>query len=382
MIINGTPYGTPTPQYVTYGGMIDEDNSNPLTAVTYIDDAIGMVKGSTAWDSKPIFRDIKPCLLKNGIVHYYLDPHDFTKKADGTPADITSGNDGDVMIEFSYAGFQFTSPMANKPEWRLTTRKYADATAYNYDPLSRYQVGDRDKFYVGAYLGWVSSGKLRSLSGKTPTANQTIATFRAQAQANGIGYQQLTWGIVRYLQVLFLLRYGNRDSQSALGQGLTRGTNVASTGATNYEGMYYGNTTNGNDRVKFAGIEDIWGNLTQWVDGLYINSSSYILTAYKDFNDTAVGYTNGGRGSLINDDDIPGYLRYTQATNAGGALISQKIYGSESTYYTDYARFRGRCLPDFGGSWGDGAMAGIFKVFINWLATEAAPTRGARLCYI
>ena len=30
-----------------------------------------------------IFKDIKPCVLKNGVVQYYLDPNDFTKRVDG-----------------------------------------------------------------------------------------------------------------------------------------------------------------------------------------------------------------------------------------------------------------------------------------------------------
>ena len=53
--------------YKIYGVAIDLTNSNPETAVTYTDDAVGMTGGAAAWDSMNIFKDIKPCVLKNGV---------------------------------------------------------------------------------------------------------------------------------------------------------------------------------------------------------------------------------------------------------------------------------------------------------------------------
>jgi hypothetical protein len=159
---------TPQP-YKIYGVAIDLANSNPETAVTYTDDAVGMTGGAAAWDSMNIFKDIKPCLLKNGVVQYYLNPNDFTKKADGSAADITSGNDGDVMIEIPKTGYSI-STAGNT----LTVKVTDDPNNPNfkYYAHSRATEGDRSKLYIGTYLGWNNGGKLRSLSGKAPTANQ------------------------------------------------------------------------------------------------------------------------------------------------------------------------------------------------------------------
>lgn len=95
--------------YATYGVRIDTDNFNSETSVTYTDDAVGMVAGSIDWDTCPIFKDIKPCLLKDGVVEYYLNPYDFTKKEDGTVATINNEDEGDVMIEFPKIGFKITT---------------------------------------------------------------------------------------------------------------------------------------------------------------------------------------------------------------------------------------------------------------------------------
>lgn len=43
---------------------------------------------------------------------------------------------------------------------------------------------DSDAVYIGAYLGFIEGGKLRSISGKEPTGNVTIGNFRTNAKAN------------------------------------------------------------------------------------------------------------------------------------------------------------------------------------------------------
>ena len=78
--------------YQTYGVSIDLSNSNPETAVTYTDDAVGMVAGSPDWYKMSIFNKIKPCLFKNGAVVGYLNPDNFAQYADGSAADISSGD--------------------------------------------------------------------------------------------------------------------------------------------------------------------------------------------------------------------------------------------------------------------------------------------------
>jgi len=361
--------------YKIYGVSIDLTNSNPETAVTYTDDAVDMTPGS-AWNTMPIFKDIKPCMLKNGVVQYYLNPANFAQKADGTAADITSGNDGDVMIEIPKTGFKITT-VGNTLTIKVTENPN-DTANFKYYAHTRSAEGDRSKLYIGAYLGWNSGGKLRSLSGKTPTASQTIGTFRNQAQANGTGYDIVSFYPLLLLQCLFLIKYKNRDSQTALGRGYVDGNSAATnTGGTNQKGMCFGETT-GKQQMKFLGIEDFWGNLRWWIDGLFSDSNRNIKTAFQNFNNTGSGYTDRGQGATSN---IGNYMSKPQGTSQTG-FIAKEVSGSASTYFCDYSILNASRLLFFGGYWDDGSDAGAFYLCVNYSASSSYSTLGGRLMYL
>lgn len=367
---------TATPQpFAVYGVTIDLTNSNPLTSVVYTDDAIGMTKGSSAWDAMPIFKDIKPCVLLNGVVQYYLNPNDFTKKADGTAADITSGSAGDVMIEIPKIGFKIAT-VGSTVTVKITENP-ADSN-YKYYAHTRTTEGDRSKLYVGAYLGCDLSSKLRSLSGKTPTASQTHSQFRTLAQANGTGYDKLSFFPIVLLQCLYLIKYGSLDSQTALGRGYVDGNSTAiATGGTNAKGMYFGETT-GKLQMKFLGIEDFWGNLYSMFDGLVTDASRNVLTAFTNFNDTGSGYTNRGQGAT---SDIGGYISKPQGTSELGFLIKEAS-GSTTTHFSDVGYLYASYLPDFGSYWTDGSAAGAFQLRVILSASDSLANRGARIMYL
>ena len=365
-----------TPQlYKIYGVAIDLANSNPETAVTYTDDAVGMTGGASAWDSMNIFKDIKPCLLKNGVVQYYLNPNDFTKKSDGSAADITSGNGGDVMIEIPKTGYSISTA------GNILTVKVTDDPNnpnFKYYAHSRAAEGDRSKLYIGAYLGRNSGGKLRSLSGKTPTASQTIGTFRTQAKANGSGYDLVSFYPLTLLQCLYLIKYKNLDSQSALGRGYVDENSAATnTGGTNQKGMFFGETT-GKQQMKFLGIEDFWGNLPWWIDGLFSDSNRNIKTAFQNFNDTGSGYTDRGQGAT---SDIGNYMSKPQGTSQTG-FIAKEVSGSASTYFCDYTYLLASRLPIFGGYWSSASFAGAFYLYVYREASVSDSKVGGRLMYL
>lgn len=364
---------TAAPQpFATYGVSIDLTNSNPLTSVTYTDGAVGITKGSAAWDTMAIFKDIKPCVLLNGVVQYYLNPANFAQKADGSASDITSGSAGDVMIEIPKTGYQITT--VGNVVTVMITENPADLN-YKYYAHTRVTEGDKSKLYVGAFLGYNLASKLRSLSGVAPTATQTMATFRTQAQANGPGYDLLSFYPYLLLQCLYLIRYGSLDSQTALGRGFVD-ANVAAvnTGGTVAKGMNFGEAT-GNLQMKFLGIEDFWGNLYQFLDGLFSDANWNILTAFTGFNDTGAGYTNRGQGATAN---VGGFLSVPQGSSESG-FIAKTCSGSATTFFSDSAYLYAGCLAHFGGGWSDASNAGAFRLHARLGASASGADYGARL---
>lgn len=357
-----------------YGVRIDKANSNPETAVTYTDDAVGMTGGSSAWDNIYPFNQIKPCVFKNGGVNYYLNPNDFTKKIDGTTADISSGNDGDVMIEFP------------KIYWKIVTNN--DEVFVRYSSIQIDETWkclahtkeniEKTKVYIGAYLGNSISSKLRSLSGKSPTVNQTVSTFRTQAEANGAGYQQMGYYQLLLLQVLYLIRFKNLDSQTALGRGYVNGNSTGtSTGGTNEKGMNFGEIT-GKQQMKFSGIEDFWGNYYSRIDGLFCDLNRNILIGSQNFNDTGSGYYNFGQGATFN---IDGYISDIQGTTETG-FIGKAANGSETTYFSDYGTLIEGSFPIFGGNWSSASYSGAFFLAVSYKLSASAPFIASRLCYV
>ena len=384
----------------TYTVEIDLSNSNPLSSVTYLDDAIGMTKGSSNWDNEIIFKDIKPCVFKDGSVVYYLDKADCTKKVDGSTANL-DGTDGDVMVEFPKFAYKI---------WKSNRKMYVSITNdssvasqndYKYYAFSKESEGDREHFYWGAFKGSLnSSGNLQSIVGQAPAASKTIGAFKQLAQNRGPGYTITSYFQLIALQCLYLIKYGNLNGQSALGQGISgrSGTStdanygpLVTGGTTTFDAgkkMYYGSTSNSGSssdyntaklgHVKFAGIEDFWGNIWEWIDGLTTDNNFNIITNW-DYDSN--NYNNDFTTSSGLTTNSGGYVTDVAGTTESG-FMNIKYGGSASTYFCDYgALYSGRVLL-FGGRWSNGSDCGPFYLNAFNAASSANADVGARLMYL
>ena len=367
--------------WAVWGVDIDTTNSNPKTSVTYTDDAVGIEPNSSEWDE---IIGNKPCILDNGVVLGYLNPNDYTKYENGTSAPITTVGK-DVMVEFPKRGYKITTEN-NIVKIRLTDNP--NASGYSYKPFSRNAEGDRDYFYYGAYKGYVSSSKLYSVSGNTPTVNQTRATFRTYAKSRGTGYAQNGFYQLTYLQCCYLLRFKNLNSQEAVGYGYANGNSgLISTGGTNTIGMNSelmaeSDRTGGKKQIKCLGIEDFWGNIYQWVDGITTDSSRRLCVCHipGSFSDSTSGTNINVIASGVSSD-ISNYLSKVQGSTDGG-FVAKEVSGSDSTYFCDSADLYASRVAYFGGFWNYGASAGAFDLRVDCSASNASSYVGSRLMYV
>lgn len=369
--------GTPQP-YKKLTVKVDLSNSNPSSSVSIADDAIGMTQDEIkAWFGH------YPCLFKDGVEVGKLNPEDFTKFEDGSSADITTvGND--VMIAFPRRGLNISTSGS------IVTISFTDDpdnSDFEYNAHTRGTTA-KDIFYIGAYKGYVSSSKLYSSSGKTPTASQTIGTFRTYAHNRGTGYEQSGFYQLIYRQAMYLMIHQNLNSQTTVGYGYVNSSHSActSTGNTNAYGMdsevikasnptYM---TDQNHQVKCLGIEDFWGNIWEWIDGIVTNSTWNILTGNDNFNDSGSGYTDNGQGATAN---VSGYLTVPQGKTKTG-FLAKTCGGSDSTYFCDSAHLYSSCVTDFGGGWLDASYAGAFLLNVDASASASIATLAARLMYL
>ena len=354
---------------------INLSNSNPASCGSYADDASSMSSGKdvAAWQE---FFGYRPCLFKDGKVVGYLDPTNFTKFENGTNADITSGNAGDVMIQFprrgvliSKSGKVVTVSMTDNP----------NDSSFKYYAHQRGNT-NKDYFYLGAYDGWLSGNKLRSLSGKYPQTNTSIETFDQYGKANGAGYGCIGYYQWLFLQAMYVLQFkGNLNSQSTVGYGNCKNDgSIKNTGRSNTRGMIYGD----NDVVKLFGIEDIWGNVGQLLNNYYANASYHVTTTTDDTVTDVNKYTD--RGSYGGSSNTSGdfYTDCMGTTEAGFTLTYGSMNGSSTTYFCDYGYFRSYCCPFAGGRCGYGDFAGLFYFYVSWRRDGTNSYVGSRLGYL
>ena len=357
-----------------YGIRIDPDESDPSAKVTYIADAVGMTPAYMnyttgefnygSWENA--FFMPRPCMLKNdGTVDYYLDPDDYTKKADGVTASDVANTSyaGNAMMEWGQNGKKIWMKIVpyNKygADIYIADQKvdddYHDWSFHNSDGVSA------DHFYTAIYNGSNSNNVVRSLSNAAVMTNIAGATEYEYAKANNVSGKQV-WGIeviADRLLITFLLVLISKslDTQTSFGKGLVdNGTEALlssfRTGVHDDKGLFYG-TNNGSavtytNAVKVFGMENWWGLVWRRCHGDIMLSDKKTrkrkLTYNTEDGSETVDYNFDGTGY----NTIPGATAAISGTSPSG--ITNMLYtqygptpvntgGSTSTYYCDSSYF-------------------------------------------
>ncbi len=243
--------------------------------------------------------------------------------------------------------------------WQVSLVKQGDDW---YLPNCFYDFDNKkelDYVDVSRYEGSIISGKLQSKTGVTPTNNQSIVQLRSSAVANNTdgkkGYHLWDVHTLDALQVLFTIEFATLDSQSIMkGNTDNTGTSLINTGATDNVKGSSGFVTSGATPMTYRGIENLYGNLAMWTDGLNISNLSLYSCddATKYVSDTftypyyKVGYPlsprNGNITGLGFDKEHPGVTAPTSFNS-----------DSYNTYYHDYGYANGSSnnVVYTGGGW-------------------------------
>lgn len=318
-----TLYG---PKPKVYGVRIDLENPHPTDSVTYIDDASGFTGPADFANVYP-FNQIKPCVLRKGAVAYYLNPNDFTKKADGTPSDITSWLVGDVMIEFPKLYWSV------KKEGKSVFIRFTEAKIDgSFDALAHEKNKViKDKIYISAYpVSLDPDGNYRSVSGKTAATNTVVSTYQSKIITNGSGYQAFGWFQLQMLLLLFVVRYKTLNSDQYFGH-MNTFTNV--TGSLDKVGMNRDGAGVGAN--KFMGLEQFVSSYAQKVAGIYLRTGRIVVTNDGSLYANPTGVESSGYAFEYSQLG-PGFVSDILGTQKG-IFLPTAVAGSVSTFFTDYA---------------------------------------------
>lgn len=383
-----------------YGFEVNPSDSNPATAVSaladcdnadfdsaYMDFANGAFHWGD-WEDAPFLP--RPCMLKNdGTVDYYLDPSDYTKKADGTASDIANTSyAGNAMMEWdtiytlhAVSGGRYITRISNKKlgaSWEAWSFHKKDGTIAEHT-------------YMPIYDGSLVSNVLRSLSGQTPENNHNTATQRTYAQANGTNWDIDYLNDRIMVNDLLTLMSLNLNGQAAYGTGYcTGGSSAASlkqTGTMNDKGLFWG----ANDEsagVKVFGMENWWGNIWKRTLGLTnANGTQKAKMCWgKEDGSTVDGYNTDGSGYVTIPNATPGgttggYVNAVAMTDFGP--FPKTASGSATTYWCDGLWYNNsqNNLALFGGGCSYGLLCGPFCVRLTDAASNAYWYFGARPSY-
>lgn len=307
----------------------------------------------------------RPCMLTYaGVVDHYLNPNDYTQKAEGGASKVADTSfGGNAMMEWP----------------KIYTKRWEEGGVYhfrcsdvpqdeswecwsNYDRLNN-QI---DHFYTPIYFGSNVSSKLRSISGQANIANQNATTEINYAKANGSDWYTEVLADRLLIQDLLVMMGKSTDCQTVFGSGRSDAGSVVNTGTMNSRGMFWG-SNNSTDGVKVFGMEHLWGNMLRRIAGwLYVNGTQKVkLTRGTHDGSTATDYNTDGNG----------YISVSGATfsgSYGGYISSMKTEaygripvtasGSSSTFEADGLWYTNAdsTYALVGGSYADDLLCGPF----------------------
>jgi len=392
---------------IIYGIRWDSENDLMESGVAVGDNFI-----SSDYKTFPVQEQMARGLLTSAGNFTLLDPDDSSQLASGGSATL-DGSSGQVMVRIP----KFHACVFTENNYKYLLISTAEFTFRGHDSFVPPAFGDDDYRYIGAFLGVAATDALdaylisavKDVSAYTtnpnpnPFSNRTRPQFRAQQEA---GFFQYSWGLYEIVWMLFLTEFKAWNSQDVLpgyteasaydygysrpaGRTLSLGNASGSilvdlTGEdSDLDGIV---AADGYVANSYRGIENIFGNLWQFLDGLNIDNTTgdcnvYISNDPVNFaDDTATNYTDTGHAPGFGDSDnyikdmawLGENLTFYPAVIGGGA--------SSSTYITDYHynSAGGWRVLRAGGYLSNGASAGLGYLTANRASSIAHSNISAR----
>ena len=331
---------------------------------------------------------------------------------------IYNGDDGNVMVQIPKF-YYYQDLSGTTKTWKISKYQISGYTlhpAFFKDGIEvdyRYMSAFEGSMYDVSISGFTTSAnipiqmydagdKLKSVANQWPKTNETRAACRSMAQSNGTIWRQMDYYLLSAVQLLYLIEYGNFNSQSMIGAGRT---NLSGGGwtADSYIGRTGFSVKDGNntasvqvggymtDYMTYRGIENFFGNVWKFIDGITIdgtlnNTTSpipvYVSNNRLYFNDNS----STNMQLLVNMTNIgatnEGYI--SNIENCTG-FIPSAVGASSTTKLTDYlmqysSNGNGWRAPFFGASSILGSWAGCFPFYAYFAWSIFSVSFSARLC--
>ena len=338
-----------TPETDPYGFVTMAVTTEPVPAV-------GTGSGSSPFDSYAPWSGMKECNLNaSGTVTAWKGDSSFARSNDYTMVFVP-----EFYVAAKRNGTKQYFYVSDKPKTGMT--KHPGSGKY----VGRYHMN--------------SGGDGYSKTGVSPYVNITRATARSKAKSIGSKYHLYDFAAYCAIIFLYIVEFADWNSQNKIAYGRANRQSTAVTSGKTDTMVYHTGTagsriSDGAAACQYRWVENLWGNVRQWVDGFNANVTTayYCTDPSKYADDTATGYTN--IGTLPAD----GWIKNLIVTD-NGLLIPQTTGGSETTYIPDYMwSSSGWRILVVGGDCSDGANAGLLYFRAQYDSSGSSSSVSARL---
>lgn len=382
---------------IDYTGLEDIYSYGVEWDTTVADPALTRIGNPLLHKSLPIQSQYKGCVANNGVVNYYLDPNDWSKKITGEDS-VLDGTDGTVRVHTpKFYGKSGTNVQDSNKKWvRISTIKMDDTWIEIPEMLidayrsTVNQTGNKAVSVVNTTAQFRGGGNrtandtyldtdaFRSDLGKPRTniSRANMRTYATNAGSEMLCYEYYKW----IFYWAWVIEYATLNSQKAytadltaegyhqggLGDGVT-----AWNGDWNTYNGYYPLTPCGycNDIGNFTGVKDLvipetvinesttvasttfkvprwrgfdnpFGDIWTNLDGIILErtAANQPSSAYTTTDPTAFGDDNTAKGKMtVAGTEIAsdGWIKDYDLGETG-EIIPSVVGGSATTYMCDY----------------------------------------------
>jgi uncharacterized repeat protein (TIGR02543 family) len=373
------------------------DSSVSSTSMTRLGDAIGATGKTTPAQIGPYFDGFAPwsgmklCnVADDGTINAYI----------GEPSFVRDGSNGQVMVRIPKFYYKHTYDEATGKhefwvaEWSSQAEAFLEAAGFKLHPAFIRAGVEKDYVLIGVYQAWLDedSGKLFSISGEIPTTLKSIVDFRTAAQARGAGWNQLDIQTISAVQLLYLVEYATTNCQTSIGRGVVDiewDSTIKAVATGGCDELAGESGVGNNSMVSYRGIENLWGNVWAFVDGInikwsekqpYVSDHDFVCDKF-DENYKLTGITlPSAKGWIkkLSCSPVADWLFMPHGDDGVGGDPNSYI---PDFYYENWVN-PANTIVTVGQPWHHGHNAGLFGWSVFYTASTENMHVGARLVHI
>ena len=358
----------------------------------------------------------------------------------GDASYVEDGSNGQVMVEIKKVYYKMNPVKLEKASsgYGYHIRKadyfvsHQQLPGFKLHPAFIVDGVEKDAIYMSAYEGSLydtsasayimddaqvadfSADKLCSIANAKPISGLSQTLDRPNIEKlstnRGAGWHIETVQMRSLIQLLMLIEYAG-NIQTLLGRGIVDISDNSSyncsslNGSTSSLGNASGaaastintngatqttETANGKVAISYRGIENPYGNIWKWVEGITVYGNGtmaggmpYICNSTTFTENTTTGYTPVG--FVVPKEGYISAFGYANE-DLDWLFVASETNGSDSLPVGDYTYIikdlNGYCAGLIGGSWYDSSDAGCFYWYLLNSASRRYRTIGGRLCKI